>query len=567
MPPTKRPPPTAAEFDAQHQAAFSFPHPSLELGRAHFDGALRPVPVRLPLSMANRHGLIAGATGTGKTKTLQGLAEQFSKAGVPVFLADVKGDLAGLARPGEAKPHVLERATALGLTWSPEAAPIRLWSLTGKGGAQLRTTLTELGPVLLSRVLDLNDTQSSVLSMVFQACDDGGLLLIDLPDLKSVLQWLATPDAAPVLAKYGGLSKATTGVILRKVVELESQGGDAFFGEPELDLNDLLELDANGRGLVHVLDLTDVQQRPKLFSTAMLWILAELYERLPERGDADRPLLAFFFDEAHLLFDDAPKALLEQVDQVVRLIRSKGVGVYFVTQTPADVPEAVLAQLGNRIQHALRAFTPKDRKAIKLTAENFPETPFTDVAATLTTMEIGVALCSLLNPRGAHSPTVVATLPPQASRMGPLTPAERELLLMGAPNVEKYATRVDRESAHELLAEALEGPSHGPAPIPDMNVAVTPPASNWPPPAPSWNTSGGGTSGGGTSGGGRSDWGAPPPPAPRPRLPSTPRAPARTTTRRPAAPKDPVSAFMGSTAGREVQRQLVRGLFGLLKGR
>jgi hypothetical protein len=537
--------PTPADFDARLRVSFSFPHPSIDLGRAVLEGDVRPVSVRLPLSMANRHGLIAGATGTGKTKTLQHLAEQFSRAGVPVFLADVKGDLAGLCRPGTPSPGVAQRAESLGISWAPWSPPTQLWSLTGRGGAQLRASVSSFGPLLLSRVMDLNDTQSSVLSLVFKLCDDEGLLLLDLPDLRAVLQWIVTPEAAPLLARYGGLSKATVGVLQRKLVELEAQGAEHFLGEPELDLGDFLALDASGHGVVNVLDLSDIQRQPKLFSTSMLWLLAELYERLPERGDADRPVLAFFFDEAHLLFDDAPKALLQQVEQVVRLIRSKGVGVYFVTQLPTDVPESVLAQLGHRLQHALRAFTPKDRKAIKLTAENFPETADYDVAATLTQLEIGEALCSVLNPRGAPSPTVVARIAPPASRMGPLAPDERELLLVGAPNVDKYSARIDRESAREMLLVSVED---APPPVRSPQPSVW---ADEPPPSSSSD----------------SLWGAPPPPRPLPDLhPRTTRSAAPRAPRR-AAPKDPMTQFLGSTAGRTLQRELVRGVFGLLKRR
>lgn len=551
------------DFDAVHGAAFSFPHPSITLGKAVLDGAIRDVAVRLPLSMANRHGLIAGATGTGKTKTLQSMAEQFSAAGVPVFVADIKGDLSGLAKPGTMSAGLQERVDAMRLDWSASAMPVQLWSLTGHGGAQLRATVSSFGPALLSRVLDLNDTQSSVLALVFKLCDDEGLLLLDLPDLRATLQWLSTPEAQPTLAKYGGLSKATVGVLQRKLLELESQGGDQFLGEPELDIADFIQRDESGRGVVNVLDLTDVQRQPKLFSTAMLWMLAELYERLPERGDADRPVLAFFFDEAHLLFADAPKALLEQVEQVVRLIRSKGVGIYFVTQTPADVPETVLAQLSNRVQHALRAYTPKDRKSIKLAAENFPESDHYDVAATLTTMEIGEAICSVLNPRGAPSPTVVARIVPPASRMGPLSPAERKELLDAAANVAKYGTPIDRESAREMLEAAINGTPDEPAEDATTPYQSAPPTTA-PAPAPTrdWGNL----------------WGTPPPPAPLPDLKPRP-APARTAaTRAPAAPRptrtrttraqptgDAMTDFMGSTAGRQLQRELVRGVFGLLK--
>lgn len=424
-------------FDARYLDAFAFPHPSLTAGQVLRHDGVRPVPVRLPLSVANRHGLIAGATGTGKTKTLQSLAEQFSRAGVPVFVADIKGDLSGLCRPGVETPALKARATAGGADWFPYAPPTRLWSLTGRGGAQVRASLSSFGPLLLSRVLDLNETQGSVLSLVFKVCRET-FPLVRLEDLEIALRFLGTPKADSLTERYGGISKSTIGVIQRRLLELGEHGVGRFIGNPELDVADFFRVDERGHGMVNILDLTDVQRTPKLFSTAMLWILAELFERLPERGDADRPVLAFFFDEAHLLFNNAPESLVEQVEMIVRLIRSKGVGVYFVTQTPNDVPEAILGQLGNRVQHALRAFTPKDRKGIRAAAENFPETEDWDVEKTLTTLGTGEALCSFLSPSGAPSPTVVARIAAPRSRMGPLTDAERAEILAAAPNVKKY---------------------------------------------------------------------------------------------------------------------------------
>lgn len=529
-----------AAFDAELSAAFAFPHPSLDLGRAVLGAGVRAsVPARLPLSMANRHGLVAGATGTGKTKTLQVMAEQFAAAGVPVFVADVKGDLAGLARPGEPSPRLNERMQSMAMPWEPWAPTSRLWSLTGANGAQLRSSVASFGPLLLSRILELNATQSGVLSLLFKLCDDAGLLLLDLSDLRAALTWVTSPEAAEQVAQYGGVSKATTGVILRKLVALEAQGADLFFGEPELDLADFLQLDADGHGVVNVLDLTDVQRQPKLFSTAMLWLLAELYETLPERGDADRPVLAFFFDEAHLLFDDAPKALLAQIEQVARLIRSKGVSVWFVTQSPADIPEAVLGQLGSRIQHALRAFTPKDRKSIRLTAQNFPESAHYDIEAALTQVGTGEALVSLLGPRGAPSPTLVTRVPAPRSRMGVLTAAERELLLFGADYVERYKERVDRESARELLEAATRPQPTAPPP------AAAP--STWDDPF------------------GR--WGAPPPQRPVPQVRRAPPAKKRAPARRPASGGNDFLDLLNSSAGKTLQKEIVRGVFGLLKRR
>ena len=351
----------------------------MTLGAPLQRGECHPEPlVAVPLAMLNRHGLIAGATGTGKTKTLQLMAEQLSAAGVPVFLADLKSDLSGLAAAGEPGERVSARARDTGYTWKPAPCPVEFLSLTGKLGAQLRATVSSFGPLLLARVLGLNDTQTSVLTMVFKWSDDRGLELLDFADLRAVLAHLSG-EGASELAGYGGMSKATVGVLLRELVELEQQGALAFFGEPEFDLDDLLQIERDGRGLISVLELSDVQDKPALFSTFMMWMLARLYAQLPEVGDLEKPKLVFFFDEAHWLFDGASRAFLEQVEQVVRLVRSKGVGIFFVTQNPKDVPPDVLAQLGNRVQHALRAFTPDDEKALRAAARTFPRTAFYDV--------------------------------------------------------------------------------------------------------------------------------------------------------------------------------------------
>ena len=416
----------------------------------------------LPLAMANRHGLIAGATGTGKTKTLQLLAEQFSAAGVPVFLADLKGDLSGMSIGGEASDRVNQRAKDTGFAWKAGGCPVEYLSLSGANGAQLRATVSSFGPLLLARVLGLNDTQSSVLSMVFKYCDDRKLPLLDLPDLRAVLQHLSG-DGADELKDYGGMSKASVGVLLREMVELEQQGAGAFFGEPEFALvDDLLEV-RNGKGLVSVLELADVQDKPALFSTFMMWMLARLYHDLPEVGDVDKPKLVFFFDEAHLLFDSASKAFLAQIEQVVRLVRSKGVGVYFVTQSPKDVPPDVLGQLGNRVQHALRAFTPDDQKALAAAARTFPNTPFYDVEETLTTLGIGEAFVTVLSPSGAPTPPFAVRMIPPGSRMGPLTAAEMQAQLAASTQVRHYAQAVDRESAREMLSGRM-APAAGAAP-------------------------------------------------------------------------------------------------------
>jgi DNA helicase HerA-like ATPase len=440
---------------AAARAAFPAAPKTITLGAPLHGGACFPEPlVRVPLAMLNRHGLIAGATGTGKTKTLQLMAEQISAAGTPVFLADLKGDLSGLGAPGEGGDRVAARARDTGYPWQPAASPIELVSLTGRRGAQLRATVSSFGPLLLAKVLDLNETQTSVLAMVFKYCDDRDLLLLDFPDLRTVLQHLTGAGAAD-LADYGGMSKASVGVLLREMVELEAQGALAFFGEPEFELDDLLQVERDGRGLITVLELTDVQDKPALFSTFMMWMLARLYATLPEVGDVEQPKLMFFFDEAHLLFHGASKAFLDQVQQIVRLVRSKGVGVFFVTQSPKDVPADILGQLGHRVQHALRAFTPDDEKALKAAARTFPKTAFYDVEETLTTLGIGEALVTVLGPNGAPTPPFATRLVPPASRMGPLTDAELGSRLT-TPQVRKYAKTVDRESARESLAAESE---------------------------------------------------------------------------------------------------------------
>lgn len=436
------------------RTAFGSAPAGITLGAVVHDGTCHPEPlVRVPLAMMNRHGLIAGATGTGKTKSLQLIAEQLSAQGVPVFLADLKGDLSGIATPGETSPKVTTRASDTGYNWHGAGFPVEFLSLTGTRGAQLRATISSFGPLLLAKVLGLNDTQTSVLSMVFKYCDDKGLLLLDLSDLRAVLQYLSD-DGADELKTYGMMSKATVGVLLREMVELEQQGAEKFFGEPMFDLDDLLQVERDGRGLVSVLSLQEVHTRPALFSTFMLWMLASLYNELPEVGDIDKPKLVFFFDEAHLLFTDANDALLQQVEQVVRLIRSKGVGVFFITQSPKDIPETVLAQLGNRVQHALRAFTPDDEKNLRAASRTFPKTEYYDVQATLTSLGIGEALVVTLQPHGAPTPPFISRMIPPQSRMGPLDDAEMQQRT-NTPQVRKYAQAIDRESAREMLAARM----------------------------------------------------------------------------------------------------------------
>ena len=447
---------SGSAFAGMLAAGYSADEPSLILGAALEGPRLHREPkVALPLSTANRHGLVSGATGTGKTRTLQLLTEQLSAQGVPVFVADMKGDLSGLAMPGELTPRVSARAAEIGWDWKPKGVPVEFVSLTGALGVQLRATVSAFGPLLLGKVLSLNETQTSVLAMVFKYADDNALPLLDFADLRALLQFLSSDEGKPALAQYGGMSGATVGVLLRKMIELESQGADRFFGEPEFDVKDMLQLTSDGRGVVTCLELPDVADKPKLFSTFMMWMLAELYHNLPEVGDIPKPKLVFFFDEAHLLFDGASRAFLDQIEQVVRLIRSKGVGVYFVTHTPKDVPQDILAQLANRIQHALRAHTPDDEQALRATVRTFPKTPFYDLGQTLTTLGIGEAVVTVLNTRGAPTPVVATRLIPPGSRMAPLSPEELQADIRESGLAAEYGKPLDRESAREILAARM----------------------------------------------------------------------------------------------------------------
>jgi hypothetical protein len=401
--------------------------------------------------MANRHGLIAGATGTGKTVTLRVLAENFSRLGVPVFLADVKGDLSGLARAGGADARVAGRVDELRLTdFAYEGYPVIFWDVFGEQGHPVRTTISEMGPLLLARLFNLNDTQSGVLSLVFRVADDQGLLLLDLKDLRAMLQYVSE-QAAELKVQYGNVSAASIGAIQRSLLALEEQGGARFFGEPALDLEDFLQTDAAGRGTINLLAADRLMQSPRLYATFLLWLLSELFERLPETGDPEKPKLVFFFDEAHLLFNDLPPVLQERIEQVVRLIRSKGVGVYFVTQNPLDLPQEVLGQLGNRVQHALRAFTPRDQKAVRTAAETFRPRPGLDTAAVITEMGVGEALVSFLDAGGIPGMVARALVLPPHSRLQPLAPAERQQLLTASVLYGHYEQAVDRDSAYEKL--------------------------------------------------------------------------------------------------------------------
>ncbi|MEM6575227.1 MAG: helicase HerA-like domain-containing protein [Pseudomonadota bacterium] len=405
---------------------------------------------------ANRHGLIAGATGTGKTVTLQVLAEGFSRLGVPVFLADVKGDLSGLGAAGMASSGVTKRVQKIGLpNHTLEPSPVVFWDLFQKDGHPLRTTVSEIGPVLLARLLELNDTQEGVLNVAFSVADDEGLALLDLKDLRSLLNFVGD-NRKEISLRYGHVTSASLGAIARRLLTLERAGGENFFAEPALELRDVMTRDENGRGIINVLDARQLIMNPKLYSTFLLWLLAELFEELPEKGDLEKPELVFFFDEAHLLFDDPPKALLDQVEQVVRLIRSKGVGVYFVTQNPQDVPDDVLGQLGNRVQHALRAFTPRDQKVVRAAAQTFVPNPNLDTEAVLTQLGVGEALVSTLRDGGVPSMVDRCLIAPPHSRMGPLTKKERKVVFEGSAVGEKYNTTIDRESAFERLAKRAE---------------------------------------------------------------------------------------------------------------
>jgi DNA helicase HerA-like ATPase len=413
--------------------------------------------------LANRHGCITGATGTGKTITLQVLAESFSRIGTPVFMADVKGDLTGISQAGAASPKLAQRLADLGLpepVWG--GSPTTLWDIFGEQGHSIRATVSDLGPLLLARMLDLNDTQEGVLTLAFRVADDEGLLLLDMKDLRAMLQFVAD-HAAELRTRYGQVSSASIGAIQRNLLRLESQGAENFFGEPMLDVFDWMRTDAQGRGMINILAADRLMQSPRLYAVFLLWMLADLYERLPEVGDLDKPKLVFFFDEAHLLFKDAPAALLEKIEQVVRLIRSKGVGVYFVSQNPTDIPDTVLGQLGHRVQHALRAYTPRDQKAVKTAAQTMRPNPGLDVEAAITELAVGEALVSLLDPKGQPTPTQRVWMLAPGSRIGPATAAERQALLGTSSLAGKYDQTADRESAYEILLQRAQSAGAAPA--------------------------------------------------------------------------------------------------------
>lgn len=444
-------------FKQTVEEGYQFKGDSIVLGGAMLGGeTLTNTLVKVPLKTLNRHGLIAGATGSGKTKTLQIIAEQLSRKGVPSLLMDIKGDLSGVAQASAGHPKIDERHAKIGIPFEASGSPVELLTLSQEKGARLRATVSEFGPVLFSKILGLNDTQAGVVAVVFKYADDEQLPLLDLRDFRKVLQYITDAGKEEVEKEYGRISTASVGAIMRKLVELEQQGADLFFGEPSFEVDDLLLTDANGRGVISIIRLTDVQDRPKLFSTFMLQLLAEVYATFPEQGDLEKPRLVLFIDEAHLVFNEASDALLNQIEAIVKLIRSKGVGIFFVTQNPADVPESVLGQLGLKVQHALRAFTAKDRKAIKLAAENYPITEYYDVDQLLTELGIGEAIVTALNEKGIPTPLVHTLLRAPESRMDVLTDAEIDSLVRRSRIADRYNRQVDRESAHEILTRKLE---------------------------------------------------------------------------------------------------------------
>jgi DNA helicase HerA-like ATPase len=511
------------------------PSSGLFMGQSNDTGA--GVPEILLWQRANRHGVIAGATGTGKTVTLQILAQGFSEAGVPVFCADVKGDLSGISQPGAPNEKLVARAAGMGLTLNPKAAPTVFWDLYGKKGHPVRATVSEIGPLLMARMMDLNDVQEGVLTVAFHVADKEGLLLLDLDDLRSMLTYVAE-NAAKIGREVGNVAPASIASIQRALLQLEQDGGDAFFGEPALRLTDMMRTGLDGRGQVNVLDSTRLMNSPRLYGAFLLWLLSELFEQLPEVGDPEKPKLVFFFDEAHLLFKDAPRPLLEKVEQVVRLIRSKGVGIYFITQNPADIPDSVLAQLGNRVQHALRAYTPSDQRGLKAASESFRVNPAFDTAEAIQALGTGEALVSVLDEKGAPTITARTLIRPPDSRLGPATDAERASVMAASPVAGVYDATIDRESAEEVLAarhaaldQAADAEEAAKAQAKEQAQADKAAAR------------------------------AAPRPAPAPRAPAAPRKSTRET------PIEAMTKSVLRTAGSTITRELLRGLLGSLKRR
>jgi DNA helicase HerA-like ATPase len=531
----------AAAVDAI-RAGYAFDGSVLEMGALVNGDALADVPIRIPVAMMNRHGLVAGATGTGKTKTLQVLAEQLSAAGVPVFAADIKGDLSGIASPGVSNPKLIERTAGIGQNWSPAASPTEYFTLGGLGtGIPIRATVSSFGPLLLSKVLGLNDTQESSLGLVFHYADKAGLPLLDLTDLRAVLNFLTSAEGKGELKELGGLSSATVGVILRELITFSDQGADVFFGEPEIDTSLFLRTDANGRGLVSLLEIPGVQDKPALFSTFLMWLLADLFNDLPEVGDIDKPKLVFFFDEAHLLFKNASSDFIESITQTVRLIRSKGVGIVFVTQTPKDVPTDVLAQIGSRVQHQLRAHTPDDAKALKSTVSTYPMSGY-QLGEVLTSLATGEAIITVMNEKGAPTPVAWTRLRAPLGSMSPTPPETMKATVAASPLLAQYGTVVDRESAREILTERMNAASAASAQAAakvqsEKDAAVA--KADYEKAQREWEKA---------AAKGKA---------------KTPTSRRTTTKQQPSVIED----VLGSRAGQTVVREVLRGIFGTLKRR
>ena len=446
---------TQEKFKISIEEGYKSKGGSIILGAAMLDGEAQNIQISIPLKTMNRHGLIAGATGTGKTKTIQVLSEQLSQNGIPVLMMDIKGDFSGIAKEGEEKSFITERHTKINLPFSPKSFSTELLTLSEQDGVRLRATVSEFGPVLFSRILDLNDTQAGVISVIFKYCDDNQMPLLDLKDIKKVMNYITEEGKEEIEETYGKISTSTTGTILRKIIELEQQGAEIFFGEKSFEIEDLMRIDEKGCGYVNIVRLTDIQDKPKLFSTFMLNLLAEIYHTMPEKGDLDRPELIIFIDEAHLIFNEASKTLLDQIETIIKLIRSKGVGVYFITQNPMDIPRGVLAQLGLKIQHALRAFTANDRQAINQTADNYPTSEFYKTEELLTSLGIGEALVTALNEKGIPTPLAATMMRAPESRMDILTESEINEINSKSKLVKKYGEEIDRESAYELLTKKI----------------------------------------------------------------------------------------------------------------
>lgn len=465
---------TKSNFTETFLKGYTFKGDYITIGGAQFEGTtLKNHFVNIPLKTLNRHGLIAGATGTGKTKSIQVLSEQLSLKGIPVLMMDIKGDFSGIAEKGIENDFIRDRHSGMNLPYETNGFPVELMTISKQNGVRLRATVSEFGPVLFSRILDLNDTQSGIVSIIFKYCDDNNLPLLDLKDFKKTLQYLTNEGKLEIEAAYGRISAASTGAILRKIIELEQQGAELFFGETSFEIEDLMRVDENGLGYINILRLTDIQDKPKLFSTFMLSLLAEVYSQMPEQGDSGQPELIIFIDEAHLIFDQASKALLNQIETIVKLIRSKGIGIYFITQNPIDIPNGVLAQLGLKIQHALRAFTEKDRKAIKAASENFPSTEFYKTNEIITQMGTGEALVTALNEKGIPTPLVVCTMRAPMSRMDVLSETEIDKIISSSKLAKKYNESIDRDSAYEILTRKLETANKAEIPQASKNSTAT----------------------------------------------------------------------------------------------